>query len=289
MLLEEHFTLSNGNTIPKLGFGTWLIEDDVAAQTVKTALEIGYRHIDSAQGYGNERGVGEGIRNSNVPREEIFVTTKLEADIKNYEDAVLAIDNSLEKMDLGYIDLFIIHSPQPWAEFREEKPFFEENLAIWKALEEAYKEGKVRAIGLSNFEERDIQNILDHGTVKPVVNQILAHISNTPFDLIKYCQENEILVEAYSPIGHGALLNHPILIEMAEKYNVTVPQLAIRYCLELGMLPIAKSSNPKHIESNASVDFEISSDDLETLKTIETIENYGEANKFHVYGKGISK
>lgn len=284
MILNETFTLSNGVKIPKLGLGTWMIEDDKAAQVVRDAIDIGYRHIDTAQGYGNERGVGEGIRTSGIAREDIFVTTKIGGDIKSYDEAAASIEESLEKMGIGYIDLMIIHSPQPWKEFREGEHFFNENLQVWRALEEAYGAGKLRAIGVSNFEQVDIDNLLENGKVKPMINQILAHISNTPFELIDYCQSKGILVEAYSPVAHGEMMKNQQIRAMAERYGVTVPQLGIRYCLELGMLPLPKSANPDHIRGNAAVDFEISAADMETLKQIEQIKDYGEASIFPVFG-----
>jgi diketogulonate reductase-like aldo/keto reductase len=282
MVLNESYTLSNEVTIPKLGLGTWMIDDTNVATIVKEALAIGYRHIDTAQAYGNERGVGEGVRQSTVAREEIFVTTKLAAEIKDYDEAVKAIDESLEKMALDYIDLMIIHSPQPWSEFRNGEHFFEGNLQAWKALEEAYQSGKLRAIGVSNFDQVDIENLIENGTIKPMVNQILTHVGKTPLHLINYCQENNILVEAYSPVAHGEILKHQEVIEMAKKYEVSVPQLCIRYCLQLGLLPLPKSENIEHIRSNASVDFEIIAEDLEALKKI-GLENYGEYSDFPVF------
>lgn len=208
MILEEKYTLSNGVKIPKLGLGTWFIKDEDAAQAVMTAAKIGYRHIDTAQAYGNESGVGKGIRQCGVERENMFVTTKLAAEVKSYKEAVASIDTSLKKLGLDYIDMMIIHSPKPWAKFKGEDAFFEGNREAWKALEEAYKAGKLHAIGVSNFEKADVDNILDSCSVKPMVNQILAHISNTPKELIEYCQEKEILVEAYSPFGHGELFKN---------------------------------------------------------------------------------
>lgn len=282
MVLNESYTLSNGVTIPKLGLGTWMIDDTNVATIVKEALAIGYRHIDTAQAYGNERGVGEGVRQSNVAREEIFVTTKLAAEIKDYDEAVKAIDESLEKMALDYIDLMIIHSPQPWSEFRNGEHFFEGNLQAWKALEETYQSGKLRAIGVSNFDQVDIENLIENGTIKPMVNQILTHVGKTPLSLINYCQENNILVEAYSPVAHGEMLKHQEVMEMAKKYEVSVPQLCIRYCLQLGLLPLPKSENIEHIRSNTSVDFEITSEDLEALKKI-GLDNYGEYSDFPVF------
>jgi len=283
MILEEKYTLSNGIDIPKLGLGTWFISNENAGQAVKDAANIGYRHIDTAQAYSNENGVGDGIRACGVKREDMFVTSKLAAEVKSYKEAVESIDTSLKTMGLDYIDMMIIHSPQPWAQFGEEKRFFEGNRDAWRALEEAYKAGKLRAIGLSNFEKADIDNILESCSVKPMVNQILAHISNTPKELIQYSQEKGMLVEAYSPVGHGELLKNEKLAEMAKKYSVSVPQLCIRYTLQLDLLPLPKTANPDHMKDNAEVDFSISETDMELLKNMERIKDYGEASVFPVY------
>jgi len=284
MILEEKYTLSNGIKIPKLGLGTWFISDENAAQAVKDAVETGYRHIDTAQAYENERGVGEGVRTCGVKREDIFVTTKLAAEVKSYDEAVASIDNSLKTLGLDFIVMMIIHSPKPWMEFHEKNPYFEGNREAWKALEEAYKAGKLRAIGLSNFQKEDLDNILESCTVKPMVNQILVHISNTPEELIKYSQQKGILVEAYSPVAHGELMKNQDVIKIAEKYGVTVPQLSIRYCLELGLLPLPKTANPAHMKNNAEVDFTISEEDMKFLKNMQKIKDYGDASMFPVYG-----
>lgn len=285
MILQETFTLSNGIEIPKLGLGTWFIGDDEVVQAVKDAVKIGYRHIDSAQAYQNERGVGEGVREAGLDREDIFVTTKLAAEVKSYEEAVASIDESLERMGLDYIDLMIIHSPQPWSEFGGGDRYFEGNKEAWRALEEAYEAGKLRSIGLSNFKEEDVENILESCSVKPMVNQILAHISKTPEELIQFCKDNNILVEAYSPIGHGELFKKDEIAKMAEKYEVSVPQLCIRYCLELDILPLPKTANPDHMEDNAGVDFKISEEDMKTLRNMDPMEDYGEASKFPVFAE----
>lgn len=282
-ILTETYALSDGQSIPKLGLGTWMIEDDVVAQAVRDAVAIGYRHIDTAEGYGNERGVGEGVRSCGVAREELFVTTKLQADFKTYDEAKAAIQESLDLLDIGYIDLMIIHSPQPWAHFHGEDRYFAGNLEAWRALEEAHGAGLIRSIGVSNFEPADLRNILDHGTVKPVVDQVLAHVGNTPFETIDYCREHDILVEAYSPMGHGEILRNPAVITMAEKYGVTVPQLCIRYTLQLGAVSLPKTANPAHMRSNAEVDFVISDADMDALKGVERVTDYGESSEFPVY------
>ncbi len=283
-MLNEYYTLSNDVKIPKLGLGTWFIEDEKADEAVQSAIDLGYRHIDTAQAYENERGVGEGLRNSGVKRTELFVTTKLAAEIKSYDEAVSAIDKSLTVMKLDTIDLMLIHSPQPWQHFNGEDRFFEGNREAWRAMEDAYQQGKLKAIGVSNFQKADIDNLKD-ARVKPMVNQILAHISNTPDDLIAYSQQQNMLVEAYSPIGHGELLGQEDLVAMAKKYGVSVPQLCIRYTLQLGLLPLPKTGNPEHMKSNAEVNFEISAADMETLKQREPLQDYGEASKFPVYAK----
>jgi len=284
MILGEKYTLLNGVEIPKIGLGTWFINDKDAAQAVKDAVKTGYRHIDTAQAYHNERSVGEGIKACGVQREELFVTTKLAAEIKSYAKAVASIDNSLKTLALDCIDLMIIHSPKPWTEFHEKDAYFEGNREVWRALEEAYKAGKLRSIGVSNFQKADLDNILEACTVKLMVNQILTHISNTPKELIEYCQGKGILVEAYSPVAHGELLKNQVVIKMAGIYGVTVPQLSIRYCIELGLLPLPKTANPAHMKNNAEVDFEISVEDMEVLKSMEQIRDYGDAGIFPVYG-----
>ena len=284
MILEEKFTLSNGVTIPKLGLGTWFSNESVV-QAVKDAAKIGYRHVDTAQAYANESGVGEGIRACGITREEMFVTTKLAAEVKSYKEAVASIETSLKTLGLDYIDMMIIHSPKPWAKFLEDEPYFEGNREAWRALEEAYEAGKLRAIGLSNFEKADVDNILSSCTVKPMVNQILAHISNTPNELIQYSKQKDILVEAYSPFGHGELFKNQQVAAIAEKYKVSVSQLAIRYCLQFDLLPLPKTANPLHMKANSEVDFVINQDDMKSLKNMQPIEDYGEHSKFPVYGK----
>lgn len=174
MILTETYTLSNDVTIPKLGLGTWFIDDDKAAQAVRDAIEIGYRNIDTAQAYGNERGVGEGIRTSGVARDELFISTKLAAEIKDHDAATAAIDGSLTTLGLDYIDLMLIHAPQPWEDFRG-GDYAEGNREAWRALEDAYKAGKVRSIGVSNFLQSDLENIAVTSTVTPHVNQLLVH------------------------------------------------------------------------------------------------------------------
>lgn len=285
MIFDETYTLNNGKKIQKLGLGTWFIDDDKAAEAVREAVKLGYRNFDTAQAYGNERGVGEGIRTCGVPREELFVGSKVAAECKSYESAAKSIDETLEKMGLDYLDMMIIHSPQPWAEVNQsDNRYYKENKEVWRALEDAYRAGKLKGIGVSNFNENDLDNILSDCTVKPMVNQVLAHISNTPFEIIDFCQKNDIVVEAYSPIAHGEMLKNKAVAEMAEKYGVSTPQLCVRYTIQLGMVSLPKTANPEHIKSNSELEFVISDEDMETLKNIRKIENYGDAGVFPVYG-----
>lgn len=285
MILSENYTLANGVRIPKLGLGTWFIPNADAPEAVRDAVKIGYRHFDTAQAYENEQGVGEGVRTCGVARDALFVTTKLAAEAKTYAEAAAAIDGSLKAMGLDYIDLMLIHSPQPWVKVNQcEDRYVEGNREAWRALEDAYHAGKLRAIGISNFEKQDIDSLLAGCSVAPMVNQLLVHVSNTPFDLIRYSESCGMLVEAYSPVAHGEMLKNPEVKAMASRYGVTVPQLCIRYTLQLGTLPLPKTADPNHMRENAMVDFTISEADMELLKNIEHIQDYGEFSVFPVYG-----
>lgn len=284
-MYQEMKELSNGVEIPVLALGTWLIDNDKATDAVKSAVRMGYRHIDTAQAYGNERGVGEGIRACGVPREQIFVTSKVAAEYKTYEEAAASIDKTLADMGLDYLDLMIIHSPQPWDKVNQsEDRYVEGNRAAWRALEDAYKAGKLRAIGVSNFLQEDIESLWETAEIKPMVNQVLCHISNSPLELIGYCQKKGIVMEAYSPVAHGEALKIRAIADMAEKYEVTIPQLCIRFDIQLGMIVLPKTANPEHMKTNAAVDFVISDEDMEILKHLEKMKDYGEHSFFPVFG-----
>jgi len=283
MIFNETYTLSNGVNIPKLGLGTWMIDDTSVREAVRQAVSIGYRHIDTAQAYQNEVGVGKGIQTCGVPRSNIFVTSKVAAEAKSYQTAAKSITQSLEKTGLDYIDLMLIHSPQPWAEWRGEKRYDDENKEVWRALEDAYKAGHLKAIGVSNFLVDDLENVLAGCAIKPMVNQILTHVGNTPMDLIRFCQENGIVVEAYSPIAHGEALRNAQIAAMADKYRVSVAQLCIKYVLELGAVALPKTANPAHMKDNAMLDFTLSEEDMERLKAFTPIKDYGEYSRFPVF------
>lgn len=289
MILNETYTLADGTAIPKLGLGTWFIDDDKAAQAVREAVKLGYRLIDTAQAYGNERGVGEGVRTCGLPREQLFVASKVAAELKDYDSAAKSIDETLNKMGLDYLDQIIIHSPQPWTEFRVEKRYFEENRAVWRALEDAQAAGKVKVIGVSNFLRDDLENLLSDCRVRPMVNQILLHISNTDKALVDYCKEQNIQVEAYSPIAHGEALKNPAIAAMAQKYGVTAAQLCIRYVIQLGTVALPKTADPAHMKDNAAVDFVISDADMDALVHMDRIQSYGDFNVFPVFsGKPLA-
>ena len=283
MILQETYKLENGVTIPKLGLGTWCIDNDKAAQAVRTAVALGYRLIDTAQAYKNEQGVGEGIRSCGVPREELFVASKVAAELKTYEAAAASIEETLKKMGLDYLDQMIIHAPQPWSEFRDTKRYFAENKAVWRALEDAQAVGKVRVIGVSNFLQDDLENLLSDCRVKPMVNQILLHISNTDQDLLNFCKEQHIQVEAYSPIAHGEALKNPVIAQMAKKYGVSAAQLCVRYVLQLGTVALPKTADPQHMAENAAVDFVLTPEDMAALMQMEHIADYGEFSFFPVF------
>lgn len=283
-IFDETLTMNNGLKIPKMALGVWEIHDAETPKAVEEAIKIGYRHIDTAQAYGNERGVGEGVRNSGIARDKIFINSKVAAEIKNYDEAKASIDETLNKMGLDYLDMMIIHNPQPWNEVNQSSDrHFEGNLETWHAMEDAVKEGKLRTIGVSSFEKDDLDNLIKNSSTKPAVNQILVHIGETPMDLIDYSQDNDIVVEAFSPIAHGAALNNPEIKKMADKYGVSVPQLCIRYDWQFNCVVLPKSANPIHMKSNAEIDFVISDDDMEKLKKFTPVD-YGKAGIFPVFG-----
>ncbi|KJY55213.1 Morphine 6-dehydrogenase [Lactobacillus kullabergensis] len=284
MIFEETFTLNNGVKIPKLALGTWKIPDNEVAAPVKNALKMGYRHIDTAQAYHNEKGVGQGIKDSGISRDQIFVNSKVEAEIKNYQEAKKSIDETLTRMDLDYLDMMIIHNPQPWKEVNQsDDRHFEGNLETWRALTDAMKEGKLRAIGVSSFQPKDLQNLIDNSEVKPMVNQILCHIGATPKKLINFCQEHDIVVESFSPVAHGEALTNNTIKSMAEKYQVSVAQLCIRYDWQLNTVVLPKSVNPEHMKQNSELNFEISDVDMKTLENIHNFD-YGTSSHFPVFG-----
>lgn len=268
---EETLKLVNGNHIPLIGLGTWQMEPDEAERTVEFALKNGYVHIDTARTYGNEEGVGRGIKAAGVNREDFFLTTKVSGFSKTYEAAKQDIEDSLKALDVDYIDLVIIHAPRPWDEMAIspiENHYYTENKEVWRALEEAYAAGTVKAIGVSNFEIDDLEHLLSDAKVKPMLNQIKYHIGNRDEELVQYCQEKDMVVEAYSPIGTGKLLNNPDIQKIADKYDQSTGQIAIRYAYQKGLVVLPKSVHEKYIEENGQIDFVLSVEDLDYLNRL---------------------
>ncbi len=263
-ILTETFPLSSGHRIPKVGFGTWQIpEGSEAYDAVTEALRVGYRHIDSALAYGNERSVGRAIRDSGVPREEVYITTKLPAEIKDAKGAREAFQTSRSNLDLGPIDLWLIHAPWPWQDIGSDHKAG--NIEVWKVFEELYAAEQVRSIGVSNFDVEDLESLAGHTEVTPHANQIRWFIGNTQPETTAYCHERDILVEGYSPLATGKLLDDDRLSGIAEKYGKSVAQVSIRYLLEKGVLPLPKSVTPARIEANAQLDFDLAADDVAAL------------------------
>ena len=267
MIREEYIVLNNGIKIPAIGFGTWQVADgEEAYNSCLAALRAGYRHIDTAFAYGNEQSVARAIADSGIDRKDVFITTKLPADIKDYEGAKVCFFESLKNLGTDYIDLYLIHAPWPWSDVGSDCT--EGNIAVWRAMIELYNEGKIRAIGVSNFHAKDIEAIVEATGVIPAVNQIRFFIGNTQNAIYDYCVGKGILIEAYSPLATGALVDHGELMAMAEKYGVTIPRLCIRYCIEKGTLPLPKSVNEERIRANLEVDFNISSEDIAYLDSL---------------------
>jgi len=267
-ILTETFSLSSGHRIPKIGFGTWQIpEGPEAYDSVTVALRIGYRHIDSALAYGNEQSVGRAIRDSGVPREEVYITTKLPAEIKDAKGAREAFETSAGNLGLGPIDLWLIHAPWPWQDMGSDHKAG--NIEVWKVFEEMHAAERVRSIGVSNFNVEDLESLASGTEVTPHANQIRWFIGNTQPETTAYCQERDILVEGYSPLATGKLLEDHRLSGIADKYGKSVAQVSIRYLLEKDVLPLPKSVTPKRIAENADVDFELDADAIAELDAID--------------------
>lgn len=262
----QTFELSNGVKIPAIGYGTWKSPDsEVTVEGIKTAVSCGYRHIDTAAVYGNEVSVGKGIAECGIPREELFVTSKVWNTERGYETTLAAFDKTLSDLGLDYLDLYLIHWPAAAHKYDD---WEEINRGTWRAMTELYKAGKIRAIGVSNFKPHHLKALMDT-EIKPMVNQIEFHPGYMQDEAVQYCRENGILVEAWSPLGNGRVLTNPVLMEIAEKYGRSVAQICLRWCLQHEVLPLSKSVTPSRIEENFRVfDFEISSADIEAIDSI---------------------
>lgn len=263
-MLKKRIPLSNDTPIPIIGLGTWQMPPgDVTYKAVKDALDVGYIHVDTAAGYQNEEAVGRAIKDSQIKREDLFVTTKLESHIKTYQGALDAFDASIKALDMPYVDLYLIHAPWPWSDIGSNHA--KGNIEAWKALETIYASGKAKAIGISNFSPNDIKNILSEAKVIPHANQIGLFVGNPQHETVDYCTEKGIQIIAYSPLAIGYALTDSMVVKMASHYNVTPAQLLIRYTIERGAATLPKSTHAHRMIENATVDFQISSEDLALL------------------------
>lgn len=258
------YLLNNNYKMPNIGFGTFRTPSgEETEQSVLNAIKAGYRHIDCAAAYGNEKSVDEAIRKSGVAREEIFVTSKLWNDDKGYENTLAAFNRTLEDLQLEYLDLYLIHWPIAKASKENWK---EANSESWRALEELYNQGKIKAIGVSNFLEHHLEPLFETAKIKPMVNQIEFHPGMLQKEIVEFCKKHNILVEAWAPFSNGQVLNNPVLKEIADKYEKTVAQLTLRWIIQKGIVPLPKSVTPERIKSNLEVfDFEISAQDVERI------------------------
>ncbi|EKY26357.1 glyoxal reductase [Clostridium celatum DSM 1785] len=255
---EEFRVLSNGVKMPSIGFGTYKSgSDEETAKIIKYALETGYRQIDTASFYGNEVGIGNGIKQSNIKREEIFLVTKLWNDDHGYKKTIEAFNKSLERLQVEYIDLYLIHWPNKL------------NAETWRAFEDLYKEGKVKAIGVCNFKIGHLEELKKTAEIMPMVNQVELHPQSSKEYLLDYCNDNNIQLVAWSPIMRGRIFSNELIIGLSEKYKKTIAQIVLRWHIQRGIIPIPKSSNEGRIKENLDIfDFELSADDMNAINSL---------------------
>ena len=263
---QDTYTLANGVKMPCIGLGTYQSPDAVASAAVKDAMAAGYRLIDTAAAYGNERGVGQGIRISGVPREEIFVTSKLRNAAHGYQATLEAFDMTLSRLGLRYLDLYLIHWPIPR---KHDDDWQQLNRETWRAMEKLYREGRVRAIGVSNFKPRHLDALLEKADIAPMVDQIELHPGMPQDETVEYCRARDILVEAWGPLAQGRLFESVELDVLAAKHRKSVSQIVLRWHLQRGILPLPKSITPSRIVENAQLfDFELSSQEMNFITHI---------------------
>lgn len=265
--LNDTFTLNNGYKIPCIGFGTWQTPDgDTAVNAVKDAVKLGYKHIDTAAIYGNEVSIGKAIKESGINRNELFITSKVWNKERGYKTTLAAFDKTLNDLQLDYLDLYLIHWPASQNQFKDWDNI---NLETWKAMTELYKAGKIKSIGVSNFMPHHLKSLMET-EVKPMINQIEFHPGFMQEETVKYCNDNNILIEAWSPLGTGKMLNNSTLKEIAAKYNKSAAQLCIRWCLQNNTLPLPKSVTSSRIKENTEIfDFNISDEDMKIINSME--------------------
>lgn len=269
--MNDTFKLNNGRIIPCIGYGTYKTPSEETEKAVSEALKIGYRHIDTAAFYANESGVGAAVRNSGISREKIFVTSKLWNANRGYESTKKAFEQTMKELGLDYLDLYLIHWPANRKQFGDKAKSI--NDETWRAMEELYKEGRIKAIGLSNFLPHHIEELMETATIKPMVNQIEFHPGWMQADVVEYCHKNDIVVQAWSPLGRTAVLDNEIIVKIAEKYNKSTAQICLRWVLQNNVLPLPKSVTPSRIKENTEVfDFVL---DEEDMKAIDALHNIG--------------
>lgn len=272
--LNDTYTLSNGVKIPHVGFGTWQTPNgDVAISSVLEALNVGYRHIDTAAIYGNEESVGQAIKMSGIPREDLFITSKLWNTDQGYENTLRAFDKTMKDLNLDYLDLYLIH----WPVAKDHKDHWQESVSeTWRAFEKLYKDGKIKAIGVSNFMPHHLKVLIDKAEIIPMVNQVELHPSHNQEETVKYCRNNNILVEAWGPLSTGRIFRVKEMQDIADKYNKTIAQVTLRWHIQNGILPLPKSVTPCRIKENSDIfDFELSLDDMEKINILKGCEGSG--------------
>lgn len=264
--MDNYLVLNNGMQIPKIGFGTYKLKDGNNAEVFKMALEAGYRYFDTASFYENEEVLGQVLKESGIPREELFIASKVWKTEMGYEETKAALNRSLEKLQMEYLDLYLIHWPIPSANCEDWKQL---DIDTWRAMEEMQKEGKIRAIGLSNCLPRHIDNILEHCTIRPVVNQLELHPGYMQEAAIRYCWENEIAVQAWSPVARGRIFDNKLLVSLAEKYQTTVAKICLQYLKQRNILIIPKASSLERMKENlAGSTFEIDREDMQRITSM---------------------
>lgn len=258
----QNIKLNNGNNIPSIGFGTSLVTGEECIKVIKKAIEVGYRHIDTASAYKNEVEIGQAIKRSNINREDLFITSKVWKDSMGYENTLKSFHNTLKNLDLEYVDLFLIH----WPKNNDDKL----NIETWKALEKLYKEGKAKNIGVSNFLKQHLEVLIDNSEIIPTVNQIEFHPGLIRKETIEFCKEKNIVLEAWAPLGKGKMLSNETLIHIAKKYNKSVAQLCLKWCLQNDVIPLPKSEKEERMKQNLDLfDFEIEKEDMNTINNME--------------------
>ena len=260
----ENFKLSNGIEIPAIGFGTWLLEGEKVTVPLKIALEKGYTHIDTAAIYKNEKEIGAVLKADNVDRSKLFITSKCWNTERGYEKAMAAFDQTLTDLQTDYLDLYLIHWPANETQFPD--TWAELNAGTWRAFEEIYKSGKAKSIGVSNFNINHLEALFETAEIKPMVNQIEIHPGHSQPELVDFCKQHDLLVEAWSPLGSGRILENELIVSLSDKYNVSVGQICINYCLAKEILPLPRSSSEKNIEANlTSNNFKLSAEDVKAI------------------------